>query len=808
MVRIPRDDAPSEANRSDASDADAERGQLLSGNDEEAEESYTDAERLENWHTEHKRRETRRWSYFVMVISTIALITVLAIWVHNNTLSSGCEYDGSCNDISKLWGQYSSFFSVPSEIDSSTPDDCEVTIGIALSRHGARYPTAGKTTAYSATIARLQKSVTNYGNGYEWLKDYEYNLGSEDLTDFGQDQMIDSGKAFYERYIGLAEKTEPFIRASGSDRVIMSSHNFTQGFYASRGESGDDYTDGILVIPEEPGINNTLSHGTCSSFEDNDEIGDNSAQTAWGNKFLPPIRDRLNRNLHKAKLSLQETIYLMDLCPFNTVNTPDGVGQSRFCDLFSTEDWRSYDYYMTLGKYYEYGNGNAMGPTQGVGYVNELVSRLTRKPVNDHTTTNRTLDANPETFPLDRALYADFSHDNTMVSIFSAMGLYNSTSKLSKHHIVPAIRAHGYSSAWVVPFAARMYVEKLECGATKEEKGEEYGLKRLSPLQRATDTKSRAGISAKPTSLDEAPPPDPNKNNLKPKSNNTCENKTSVSFLPTADYYCSNTKIDNPIVAICARPASVSLSRLSSIPYATDRIANPLDTQKRDHRKMVSTAGGIVIAIIVLLVAGAVGWVIFTQLRARRLGLPPPSLASYLPWHKEDSGYGIQPAPSGIAGWFNDKIRKFKNRNNRSAAGAYEQSGGARGRRGFGPLDPDEAWDSRVGNEADQYGYYEEDVGGRGRDTGYGGGYNMNLAATPGLSGGRGFDEEEDRGRRASRSPASGPGGRNPFDDDAGSSLRGVSPRPIDTGVAKPKNRSGSAESSPTERRSVFRENM
>ncbi|KAJ9427316.1 histidine phosphatase superfamily [Fusarium oxysporum] len=746
MVRIPRDDAPSEANRSDASDADAERGRLLSGNDDEAEESYADAERLENWHTEHKRRETRRWSYLVMVTSTVALITVLAIWVHNNTLSSGCEYDGSCNDISKLWGQYSSFFSVPSEVDSSTPDDCEVTIGIALSRHGARYPTAGKTTAYSATIARLQKSVTNYGKGYEWLSDYEYNLGSEDLTDFGQDQMIDSGKAFYERYIGLAEKTEPFIRASGSDRVIMSSHNFTQGFYASRGESGYDYTDDILVIPEEPGINNTLSHGTCSSFEDNDEVGDNSAQTAWGNKFLPPIRDRLNRNLHKAKLSLQETIYLMDLCPFNIVNTPDGVGQSRFCDLFSIEDWRSYDYYMTLGKYYEYGNGNAMGPTQGVGYVNELVSRLTRKPVDDRTTTNRTLDGNPETFPLDRALYADFSHDNTMVSIFSAMGLYNSTSKLPKHHIVPAIRAHGYSSAWVVPFAARI-----------------IGLLRELDMELCRDLNAFLHYSG-PLILNSEP-------------------------------------ASAPSSLICLTLSSCVTTRLiaSQIPW---------DTQKRDHRKMVSTAGGIVIAIIVLLVAGAVGWVVFTQLRARRLGLPPPSLASYLPWHKEDSGYGIQPAPSGIAGWFNDKIRKFKNRNNRSAAGAYEQSGGARGRRGFGPLDPDEAWDSRVGNEADQYGYYEEDVGGRGRDTGYGGGYNMNLAATPGLSGGRGFDEEEDRGRRASRSPASGPGGRNPFDDDAGSSLRGVSPRPIDTGVAKPKNRSGSAESSPTERRSVFRENM
>ena len=42
---------------------------------------------------------------------------------------------------------------------------------------------------------------------------------------------------------------------------------------------------------------------------------------------------------------------------------------------------------------------------------------------------------------------------------------------------------------------------------------------------------------------------------------------------------------------------------------------------------MVSTAGGIVIAIIVIALAAAVAWVVFTQLRARRLGVcsTPPS---------------------------------------------------------------------------------------------------------------------------------------------------------------------------------------
>jgi hypothetical protein len=66
---------------------------------------------------------------------------------------------------------------------------------------------------------------------------------------------------------------------------------------------------------------------------------------------------------------------------------------------------------QTLNKYYGYSHGNPLGPTQGVGFTNELIARLTSQPVNDHTTTNTTLDTSNTTFPLNRKLYADFSHD-------------------------------------------------------------------------------------------------------------------------------------------------------------------------------------------------------------------------------------------------------------------------------------------------------------------------------------------------------------------------------------------------------------
>jgi len=101
---------------------------------------------------------------------------------------------------------------------------------------------------------------------------------------------------------------------------------------------------------------------------------------------------------------------------------------------------------------------------QGVGYVNELIARLTGQPARDNTQTNRTLDSSPETFPLDRTFYADFSHDNEMVAIYSALGLF-------RQYLLPGQQLDPKNPSplrtWIasklVPFSARMVVERLEC---------------------------------------------------------------------------------------------------------------------------------------------------------------------------------------------------------------------------------------------------------------------------------------------------------------------------------------------------------
>ncbi|KAF2263747.1 hypothetical protein CC78DRAFT_266256 [Lojkania enalia] len=220
--------------------------------------------------------------------------------------------------------------------------------------------------------------------------------------------------------------------------------------------------------------------------------------------------------------------------------------------------------------------------------------------------------------------------------------------------------------------------------------------------------------------------------------------------------------------------------------------------------------GGIIFLIIllVLVVGGYGGWVLYSRIQAKRLGLPSPSLN---PFARGDSNYPA-PAPGGIRGWFDTQIRKFKNRNNRYASGAYEEPSGYSGARGRGAghrLDPDEAWDARVGNEA----YYEEqELGLHAPNTAYGGGIGYG-APSPG------FQEERGRSRTREYDDSLHSDARNPFGDDNAASLRGVSPRPLDTHqdtsyggaaqVAPGHKKQGSGDNSPTEsRRSVFRENM
>jgi hypothetical protein len=108
-----------------------------------------------------------------------------------------------------------------------------------------------------------------------------------------------------------------------------------------------------------------------------------------------------------------------------------------------------------------YGQDQDLGRVQGVGYVNELLARLTNQPVNDSTQTNHTLDDDKHTFPLGKKMYIDFSHDHLMAAVYSAIGLFNA-SQLDPTKINPK---RVWLSSEIMPFSSRMSVERLHCSA-------------------------------------------------------------------------------------------------------------------------------------------------------------------------------------------------------------------------------------------------------------------------------------------------------------------------------------------------------
>jgi hypothetical protein len=120
--------------------------------------------------------------------------------------------------------------------------------------------------------------------------------------------------------------------------------------------------------------------------------------------------------------TIEDTYDAQTMCPYETV----GLGYSPFCSLFTMEVWLGFEYSLDLSYYGGNGFASPTGRAVGVGYVKELIARLQHHyPEADEgfAAINETLDSSPKTFPLNQNLYLDFSHDTTIFSMVTALGL-------------------------------------------------------------------------------------------------------------------------------------------------------------------------------------------------------------------------------------------------------------------------------------------------------------------------------------------------------------------------------------------------
>ncbi|CAD6565967.1 MAG: hypothetical protein CYPHOPRED_000117 [Cyphobasidiales sp. Tagirdzhanova-0007] len=345
--------------------------------------------------------------------------------------------------------QYSPYFSVDKYVPP--PAQCTVDQVSILQRHGARYPTKGAAAFFSSVIDKLHKAelVGRQREQFAWLNTYRYDLGVEDMVPLGFQQSEVAGQCAFERYQSLAKKGL-FLRASSSTRVVDSAFSWAKGFQSASNQSV--HINPPLVISDALGSNDTLANKGCPRFRPI------RLHWVWACVFAAPVIQRLQHMITNVELETKDIIVLFELCAFESVALER---MSRFCKLFRIEEVRHYEYYQDLEKYYNRGYGNPLGPTQGVGYVNELLSRLTGQAVRDTTQTNTTLDSDPETFPLDKGIYADFTHDNTIAAIVSAIGLFRESSGHLPSEQYASNRSWHFGH--IAPFSGRIVFERLRC---------------------------------------------------------------------------------------------------------------------------------------------------------------------------------------------------------------------------------------------------------------------------------------------------------------------------------------------------------
>ncbi|KAJ7368930.1 phosphoglycerate mutase-like protein [Mycena albidolilacea] len=373
-------------------------------------------------------------------------------------------------DLFKKWGNLSPWYSVPRTafgVDSGpeTPPTCRVTGLHLLHRHGARYPTAyasyGGPANFSSRLHAVADKWTASGE-LEFMNEWTYKLGEEILTPFGRQQLFDLGISTRLKYGFLLKNftesnTIPVFRTESQDRMLASAMNFAIGFFGYPFEG--QYQQSITI--EAHGFNNTLApYKTCPNANDPLKADRGRAKVAqWAGVYLAGAVGRLRPLIKGYELQVEDVYVLQQLCAYETV----ALGYSKFCELFTEEEWDGFDYSLDLYFWYNSAFGFALGRPLGIGYVQELVARLTHTPIATHnSSTNGTLNDDPTTFPLGQSLYVDATHEVVVLQVLTALGL----STLAAEGTLPADHMpqnRTFRARELAPFATNVHFQLLSC---------------------------------------------------------------------------------------------------------------------------------------------------------------------------------------------------------------------------------------------------------------------------------------------------------------------------------------------------------
>ena len=178
--------------------------------------------------------------------------------------------------------------------------------------------------------------------------------------------------------------------------------------------------------------------------------------------YLKAATARMNQHAPKGfTFNTNDTYAMQSICAYEY----NYIGMSDFCNLFTLEEWQAFELTLDQEYYYDYSYGNPTGRAQGIGYVQELMARLTNQYItSSNSSVNSTIDDNAKDFPLGQKFYADFSHDDIIVSVLTALSLdYLKDPPPLKTYPAPTNRK--FILSHLTPFGGRLVTEVIGCAS-------------------------------------------------------------------------------------------------------------------------------------------------------------------------------------------------------------------------------------------------------------------------------------------------------------------------------------------------------
>lgn len=309
---------------------------------------------------------------------------------------------------------------------------------------------------FGAVVGNWTKAGNLTASGeLAFLTNWTYELGAEYLVPIGAQQLFDSGVYHYYQYGKLLNQSlghKPVVRVPSQSRMLNSSRYWTLGFFGWDAPTKIN----LEVIIEEDGFNSTLSPYYDCPASNNITIGDTYLRATWDPIYLKNATERLQKYTN-LELDADLVYGMQSLCAYESA----GLGYSNFCDLFTAEEWRGFEYDLDMQFQGDYGAMSPSGRSQGVGYALELLQRLTNGSyTGPDTTRNATQDNSTTYFPVDQPLYVDFSHDDVIVSVLTALNFTQFYDYLDPKAIKTD---RNFILSEITPFAGRLVFEIIEC---------------------------------------------------------------------------------------------------------------------------------------------------------------------------------------------------------------------------------------------------------------------------------------------------------------------------------------------------------